>query len=99
MRVLIIISIACLAIGVGLIFYYCHGTTNFSFAFPLSGTSLHVDITNTGAPALIGLLLTVLGAFLVIITWFMALVRPLSGPQTLPLRDEEPTRREEPFAE
>ena len=99
MRVLIIVSIACLAIGVGLIFHYCNGTTNFSFAYPVSGTSLHIDITTTGAPALIGLLLTMLGAFLVIITWVLALVRPLSRPQTLPPRGDEPHRREEPFAE
>ena len=98
MRALIIISIACLAIGVDLIFYYCNGSTNFSFAFPLSGTSLHIDITTTGAPALIGLLMTTLGAILVIITWLLALIRPLSRPQTPPSRDEEPHRREEPFA-
>ena len=99
MRALIIISIACLAIGVGLIFYYCNGSTNFSFGYPLSGTSLHIDTTTTGAPALIGLLLTILGAVLVIITWLIALIRPLSRAQTLPRRDEEPHRREEPFAE
>ena len=99
MRILVIISIACLAIGVGLICYYCNGTTNFSFAYPLSGASLHIDITTTGAPALVGLLLTIFGAVLVVITWLLALFRPFSRPQTLPRGDEEPHRREEPFAE
>jgi hypothetical protein len=99
MRALIIISIACLAIGVGLICYYCNGSTNFSFAFPLSGASLHIDITTSGAPALIGLLLTILGAVLVMITWLIALIRPLSRQDTQRRPDEEPHRREEPFAE
>lgn len=99
MRAFILISIASLAIGVGLIFYYCHGNTGFSFAYPLDATSLNINITTKGAPALIGLFLTVFGAILVIITWFIALVRPLSRPQTLPRTDEEPHRREEPFAE
>jgi hypothetical protein len=99
MRALIIISIACLAIGVGLIFYYCQGSTNFSFAYPLDATSLRIDITTTGPPALIGIFLTIFGAILVIITWFIALVRPLSRPRTLPRTDEEPHRREEPFVE
>jgi hypothetical protein len=98
-RILVIISVACLAIGVGLICYYCNGTTGFSFAYPLSGASLHIDITTTGAPALIGPLLTIFGAVLVMITWLLALFRPLSRHQTLPRRDEEPHRREEPFAE
>jgi hypothetical protein len=98
-RALIIVSIACLAIGVGLIFYFCHGNTGFSFGYPLSGTSLHVDITTTGAPALAGFLLTLLGAFLVILTWLIALIRPISRPAAPLHADDEPHRREEPFAE
>lgn len=99
MRALIIISIACLAIGVGLIFYYCNGSTNFSFAYPLSGCSLRIDTTTTGVPALAGLLLTVFGAILVILTWLIALIRPISRPAPPPRTIEEPHRREAPFAE
>jgi hypothetical protein len=99
MRALIIISIACLAIGIGLVFYYCHGSANFSFAYPLSGCSLRIDTTTTGVPALAGLLLTVFGAFLVIVTWLIALIRPISRRAPTSRSDEEPHRREEPFAE
>jgi uncharacterized membrane protein len=95
-RALVIVSIACLAIGVSLIFAYCNGTTNFQFAYPLSGASLHVDVTTTGVPALAGIMLTFVGAVLLIVTWFVAVFRRARADvETV----ETPERREEPFRE
>jgi hypothetical protein len=90
----LIVSVVFLAVGVGLIFGFCNGTTGFSFAYPLSGASLHIDITTTGVPALLGVALTVIGAMLLAIAWLLAFVRQK------PLQPETPSkRREEPFKE
>jgi hypothetical protein len=90
--VLIIASLS-LAIGVGLIFGYCDGAAGFNFGSPLSATSLHVDITTKGVPAIAGLALTLLGALLLFVATIIALVG-MFGRSEAPL-----ARREEPFAE
>ncbi len=54
-------SVLFLAVGLGLIFGFCNGTTGFSFGYPFSATSLHIDITTTGVPALAGMALTGFG--------------------------------------
>ena len=93
MKGILILSVMCLAVGVGLIFGFCNGTTGFNFGYPMSGTSLHIDITTTGVPALAGLALSMLGAFLLVATFFIAIIGMI--------RRSEPalTRREEPFVE
>jgi hypothetical protein len=75
-RTLLIISVACAGIGVALIFGYCDGTTSFDFAYPLAATRLHLDITTKGVPALAGLLLSLIGSFLLAAVWVIALLRP-----------------------
>ena len=92
MRFLLIVSVVCLAVGVALIFYFCQGTTGFSFAYPLAGSSLHLDVTTNGAPAAIGVVLTGFGGFLLAIAWIGALFGSLQ-------RSDSPKRREEPFLE
>ncbi|HSZ17344.1 MAG TPA: hypothetical protein VK764_09605 [Terracidiphilus sp.] len=94
MRPLLLLSVVLLAVGVGVIFGYCNGSTGFSFAYPFSGTSLHLDITTTGVPALIGIPLTLLGAFLLILAWFLALFHRRKQEV---VDDLPPRRREEPF--
>ncbi|MGA7110299.1 MAG: hypothetical protein WBV28_20920 [Terracidiphilus sp.] len=94
MKPLLLLSVVLLAVGVGVIFGYCHGSTGFSFAYPFSGTSLHIDITTTGVPALIGVPLTLLGAFLGILAWFLALIQRRKEEV---VDDLPPRRREEPF--
>lgn len=95
MKALFTIAVVCLAFGVGLIFWFCNGSTSFDFAYPLAGTKLHLDITTTGAPALWGLILTVLGAFLLFVTWIIALLRPAGPREVVAVREE--VRREKPF--
>jgi hypothetical protein len=92
-RGLVIVSVVCLAAGVGLIFGYCNGTTGLQVASPMAGTALHIDITTKGWPALTGLALTGLGAFLMIVGFFAS----LSG--LIWRREEKLKRREQPFEE
>jgi hypothetical protein len=59
-------SVVFLAVGLGLIFSYSHGTASFSAGYPVSGTSLQISITTTGMPALSGFASTVIGLALLI---------------------------------
>jgi hypothetical protein len=65
-------AVVFLGIGLGLIFGYCHGTTSFSFAYPLSGSLLHVDFTTGGPAVLGGMICTAIGVFLLIWAFFAA---------------------------
>jgi uncharacterized membrane protein len=89
----LIVAVVLLAGGVGLIFGFCNGTTGFNFGSPISGSSLHIDITTTGVPALAGMALTGLGAFLLVVATVIALVGVFQRD------DGALTRRSEPFAE
>lgn len=93
MKGVLIVAVVFLAGGVGMIFGFCSGTTGFDFGLPLSGTSLHLDITTTGVPALAGMALTGMGAFLLIIATVIALVAVFRRD------DGALMRRSEPFAE
>jgi uncharacterized membrane protein len=73
-RRLLITSFVVLAVGVYLICNYCNGSTGFSFAYPVSGSSLKIDITTTGLPALAGVPLAVLGLLLLTSSVVAALV-------------------------
>jgi hypothetical protein len=57
-------SVVLLAIGLSLILGYCHGTVGLSAAYPLARCSLQVSITTTGAPAIIGVVLSLAGVVL-----------------------------------
>jgi uncharacterized membrane protein len=85
-------SVVFLAVGLGLIFGFCHGTTGFTFGYPFSATSLHLDITTTGLPALAGLVLTGIGCLLLLLSFILAF-----GGQGRVY--EAPIRRGEPFEE
>ncbi len=89
----LILSVMCLAVGVGLIFGFCSGTTGFSLGSPIPASSLHIDITTTGVPALAGPSLTLLGAFMLVIAFLIAAIGTFR-------ENEAPLdRREEPFVE
>ena len=74
MRGVLITSTICLGVGSWVLFAFCHGTTGVQFASPISAASVHIDMTTTGAPAMIGLVLVLLGAFLLVVTTIIALI-------------------------
>ncbi len=63
------------------------------YGYPLSGTSLHIDITTKGVPAAVGVGLTAIGIFLLVVAAMIAMVG------TFRRGDAPMTRRQEPFAE
>jgi hypothetical protein len=73
-RGILVVAVACLAAGLFVIFSFCNGTTGLSFAYPLSGCSIHIDITTTGAgvPGAVGL--TLIGTLLLIVATIIALI-------------------------
>jgi len=60
----LITGVACLATGIGLIIRYCQGTTSMNAAYPFTGSTLHIDLTTSGAGVVGGLALIVLGILL-----------------------------------
>jgi hypothetical protein len=95
-KALIVISVACLAIGLGLLFGYAKGTSGLTFGYPLSAMSVHIDMTTTGVPALASALLTLFAALGLTIACFLAL---FGGSREREVGDVPPRRREEPFRE
>ncbi len=89
-------SVLFLAVGLGLIFGFCNGTTGFTFGYPFSATSLHVDITTTGVPALAGLALIGLGCLLLLLSLILGFTGAFAGQGQ---SYEAPIRRGEPFEE
>jgi hypothetical protein len=47
---LLLISVVCLAVGVGLVFGYCNGSTGMALGDSLAAASIHIDITTKGIP-------------------------------------------------
>jgi|SRR5882672_3167955 len=87
---LVISSVASLALGLGLIFGYCHGTAGFGATYPVVGASLQLSFTTTGMPAMAGFALTVVGLLLLIRALLGAVVRQM---QLLSLKSSHPERR------
>ncbi len=73
MKPLLLISVVCLAVGLGLVFGYGSGSTGMTFGNSLAAASVHIYITTAGVPALLGVLLTSAGAFLLFIAWIFAI--------------------------
>jgi hypothetical protein len=73
-------AIIFLGLGLGLIFAYCTGTTGFNAAYPLSGSSLHVEFTTIGPAAVGGLVATAVGLVLLIVAFFAGIVSLFSDP-------------------
>jgi hypothetical protein len=74
---LLIVSVLCLSSGLGLIFGYCNGNVGVSAAWPPSGCSLQICTTTTGAGALGGLVLTGLGACLLLCAALVAIINQI----------------------
>lgn len=74
MRGVLVVGVVCLSAGIGVIFGYCNGTTGLQFGYPLSASSIHIDITTTGAGVPVAVGLVAIGAFLLIVATIIALV-------------------------
>ena len=74
----LILAVASLATGVGLIVAYCQGATNMNLAYPFSGSILHLDLTTTGPGVLGGLALIALGLLLTAWAVLAAFVNQIS---------------------
>ncbi|MFZ0808647.1 MAG: hypothetical protein WAN03_20805 [Candidatus Sulfotelmatobacter sp.] len=75
---ILIAAVVFLAVGLGLIFGYSHGTAGFSAAYPFSGASLQIAINTTGLPAMTGFAATMLGVILLAIALVQAIFAELS---------------------
>jgi hypothetical protein len=63
----LIVAVACLASGVGLIIGYCQGAASMNAAYPFTGSMLHIELTTNGPAVLGGIALIALG--LLLIAW------------------------------
>lgn len=74
MKGVLLVAVVCLGAGLGVVFGYCNGTTGLSFAYPLSGSSVHIDITTTGSGVPVAVGLVGVGTFLLVIATILALI-------------------------
>jgi uncharacterized membrane protein YidH (DUF202 family) len=74
MKGILVVAVACLAVGLFVIFYFCNGTTGLQFGWPLSACSIHIDVTTTGAGVPVAVALTLIGAFLLIVATIIAFI-------------------------
>ena len=74
----LIASLLFLATGLTLIVGYCNGASSFSAGFPMTASSLHVDITTNGPAALGGVALVAAGVLLLVWALLMAIVSQIS---------------------
>jgi len=74
MKGVLVTAVACLAAGLWVIFYFCHGTIGVQFGSSLSDCSIHIDITTTGAGVPVAVGLVGVGAFLLIVATVIALI-------------------------
>jgi hypothetical protein len=80
-------SIVFLAIGLGLIFGYCHGTVGLNAAYPVAGAGLSISINTTGLPAVLGTASTLLGVLLLVVALIQAIMGQVRWPgETHPVR-------------
>lgn len=74
MRGILVTAFVFLALGLVVLFAFCHGNAGVQFAYPLAGSTVHVEFTTRGIAAIAGFILTVLGAFMLVIATIIALV-------------------------
>jgi hypothetical protein len=74
----LILAVASLATGVGLIVAYCHGATSMNVAYPFAGSNLHIDLTTYGPAVLGGMALIALGVLLLAWSVLAAFVHQIS---------------------
>ena len=95
---LVIFAVLFLCAGLGLIFGFTDGTTALNVGYPFSATRLHVDITTTGIPALVGIPLVAASAVLLFVALIAAIASQFRREEPV-LTLDLPTKRREPFGE
>ena len=70
----LIAAVASLTAGLGLIFGFCDGTVGINAGYPLTGSTLKISITTSGAAALLGPAFTLLGVVLMLVALVCALI-------------------------
>lgn len=93
---IVIFAVLFLAVGVGVIFAFCQGSTGMSFGYPLSGTKVQIDLTTTGIPALVGVPMVGLGVLLLFIALIAAIVSQFR-PREVAVRNDALPKRQVPF--
>ena len=74
---LLLLAFLLLAIGIWVIASYCHGDAGFDAGIPVDGTKVHIDITTTGYPALIGVPCVLFGAFFLCLAALSAIAKEI----------------------
>lgn len=76
----LLLAVLVLGCGLWILFAYCHGNAGLAFALPVSGSSVSLDLKTTGAPVLIGIPLTAVGAILLLVAIISALMAQFRRP-------------------
>jgi hypothetical protein len=95
----VIAAVLFLAAGLALLLGFTNGSTGVTLGYPFSATILHVDITTTGIPVIVGLPLVAAGALLLLFALVRAIASQFERPPEPPLSLNLPTKRREPFGE
>lgn len=74
----LIAAVLSLAGGLALLLVYCTGTATMSAAYPITSSSLHLEMTTSGPAELGGLALTLLGLLLLLWAFLAAIVGQVS---------------------
>ena len=80
---LVIFAVLFLAAGLGLLIGFTNGTTGLNVGYPFSETRLHLDITTTGIPVLVGVPLVAAGAVLLFFGLIAAVASQFSRPEEI----------------
>jgi hypothetical protein len=75
----LILAVLFLAAGLTVIFHYGMGSAAFNAAYPFSAANLQLSIATTGPAAIGGLVMTAVGALLLVWALIGALIGTLSG--------------------
>lgn len=94
---LVIFAVLFLAAGLGLLIGFTHGASGLNVGYPFSETKLHLDITTTGIPVLVGVPLVAAGAVLLFFALIAAVASQFRRPE--PIITLDLPKRSEPFGE
>ncbi len=95
----LLLAVLVLGCGLWMLFAYCHGNAGLAFALPVSGSSVSLDLKTTGAPVLLGIPLTALGAVLLLVAIVSALMAQFRNPhRAAKVEERAPERPAEPRA-